>query len=107
MFSNLQDKDFCNKTFGLYPRYSIVNKLSNIVGSGLDIRLEKRYYQKDYYINNEIYRVCSQIGGSTRINGVSMSTFFGEQLILFLQEKNILDNKYKNEELCFDKNKVI
>ena len=55
---NLQDDDYSRKTFKL-SGYSFL-KLKNLIKN----TALRRYWTDDYKINNQIYKICSQWGGS-------------------------------------------
>ena len=87
-FNNLKDKDYSKKTFKLsYPLLST----------------EKNNYwkDKDYRIENEKYRFCSEFGGSHIINDITRTERDGNLFLKYLEDKNLLLSKYKDEEIKF------
>jgi len=78
------------------------------IKSAIDIEVNKkefddRYWKNNYEINGEKYRFCSQIGGSKvqKNTNKTRSQRDGESFLKYLKEKNLLLNKYKNEEIEF------
>jgi len=111
-FSNLQDIEYTKTTFGSRTNYPLLNKLSNIE----EQNHVERYYKKDYMINDEIYRICSQFGGSKTIAGKTASEYHGKKIYDYLKVKNILLNKFKDKNIIFivgskdnvgDKNEIV
>lgn len=96
-FSNLQTIEYTKKVFGLRSNYPLLNKLSNIQQDGN----HNRYYKENYTINNDVYRVCSQFGGSSFIDGETASVFHGKKIYNYLYARNILLDKYKNAQIAF------
>jgi len=96
-FLNLQDYRYSNQTFGLNPRYSLIQKLSEIKNRGIF----NRYYKTNYEIDNDTYRICSQFGGNHLIQDKKASVYHGELLLFYFKEKGILQDKFVNEELKF------
>ncbi len=97
LFIDLQSTDYCNKTFGLLSRYSLLLEYEEIRRRGIF----NRYYVGDYVIHDKTLRVCSQFGGSHLINGTTASNYHGEQLLFFFKEKGILLDEFQNKELSF------
>jgi Cdc6-like AAA superfamily ATPase len=62
----------------------------------------KRYWGKEYYINGNSYKFCSQFGGSQiDASGKTRSQKEGELFLKYLIEKNLLLNKYKDKKIKF------
>ena len=101
VFENLQDKEYCHNTFGLNTSFSLISEFSKLKTNGLNIRLEKKYYVQDYDIRGESFRVCSQFGGNHLINGMSASSYHGQQLLFFFKEKGILLDEFQGKEISF------
>jgi hypothetical protein len=96
-FSNLQDIEYTKRTFGLRSNYSLFNKLSNIK----DNNNYNRYYTKDYNVNGETYRVCSQFGGRNIIEGQTASEYHGNKILEYFKSNNILLEKFIDKEINF------
>ena len=95
LFIDLQNTDYCNKTFGL--SYSLLLEYEEIRHRGMS----SRYYASDYVIHDKTLRVCSQFGGNHQRNGTTASNYHGQQLLFFFKEKGILLDEFQNEELSF------
>ena len=94
---NLQDIEYTKTTFGLRSNYPLLNKLSNIKAK----EHWNRYYKKDYSIDGDTYRICSQFGGSNIIEGKTASEYHGEKIYNYLKAKNILLPKFQNKKIVF------
>ena len=96
-FINLQDIDYTKKTFGLSPNYPLFSEVSILKSLGH----HNRYYKKDYQINSKEYRLCSQFGGSHKIEENSASEYHGKKIYDYLIINNILLDKYKDKDIVF------
>lgn len=96
-FSNLQSIDYTKRIFGLRSNYSLINKLSNIKDNGNF----NRYYKQDYTVENDIFRICSQFGGSNKIDGIAASEYHGNKIYAYLKSKNLLKEKYIDKRIIF------
>jgi len=97
VFENLQNSEYCNKTFGLNSRYSVINKFSDIEKRGI----YNRFYKDNHIINEEVYRVCSQFGGNHLIENINASVYHGQKLLNYFKEHNILNEEFKDKEINF------
>jgi 5-methylcytosine-specific restriction protein B len=95
--SKLQDVEYTRATFGLSPRYPLLKKLENIKNDGH----YNRFYTKNYMVNNEAYRLCSQFGGNHIINEQSASEYHGNNILEYLKSKEILLDKFKEKKVVF------
>ena len=57
--------------------------------------------QHPYYINNDIYRLCSQFGGRNIVEGQTASEYHGNKIYDYLNKNNLLLKKYKNQKIIF------
>lgn len=96
-FLKLQDIEYTRTTFGLSPKYPLLKKLENIKDDGH----YNRFYAKDYMVDNEAYRFCSQFGGSHIINGQSASEYHGNKILEYLKLNDLLLDKFKDKEIIF------
>ena len=93
---NLQDDDYSRKTFKL-SGYSFL-KLKNLIKN----TALRRYWTDDYKINNQIYKICSQWGGSdVDRSGKTKSQKHGQLVLNYLIEKGLLLKEYEGEEIIF------
>jgi 5-methylcytosine-specific restriction protein B len=95
--SNLQDIEYTKSTFGLRSNYPLFNNLINISNSGHN----NRYYKKNYMIDDDTYRLCSQFGGSQIIESESASEYHGKKIYNYLNTHGLLLDKFKDKEIIF------
>ena len=96
-FLKLQDILYTKTTFGLRSSYPLFNKLSNIKAN----EHYNRYYKKDYNINGDIYRICSQFGGSNIIEKQMASEYHGHKIYDYLTRNNLLLDKFQDKDIIF------
>jgi len=94
---NLQKIDYSKNEMGYAVNYSFL-KLSNSV---VDENLNERYWNDVYEINGNNYRVCSQFGGGGITEGKTRSQREGDNFYKYLEERNLLLEKYKNKSIKF------
>lgn len=87
--SDLQQVQWCAENFNI--SYSFVRKQS------LFPELNARYWVKVWPILNEGYRFCSQFGGSQIQNNETLSTRHGRLFYEYLDQRDLLEEKYRNE----------
>ncbi|MDF1878813.1 AAA family ATPase [Sulfurimonas sp. SAG-AH-194-C20] len=97
VLKNLQDLEFCNRTFGLNSSYSLISMFKDIDSRGI----YNRFYKEDHIIHTKAYRICSQFGGNHLIDELNASEYHGKKLLKYFKEKNILNDEFINEEIKF------
>ncbi|EPM4947192.1 TPA: hypothetical protein NJ372_003533 [Vibrio parahaemolyticus] len=90
----LKNLDWCKEHFGIsFPLIMISTEASK--------NYHERYWVKEYTINGQAYRFCSQFGGSNAVGTKTLSEYHGEKFLAYLKSFKLLKPAYTDKQIRF------
>lgn len=90
----LKDIDWCKERFGLsFPLVLSSHEASK--------NYHERYWVREYSVNGQSYRFCSQFGGNSAVGTQTLSEYHGEKFLAYLNRFKLLKPVYANKKIKF------